>query len=106
MSATPDERASRRHRIRRSPGPSEAGAAVPAPRRSWPCTHMSALAVRSSVEVIGMQSQAAPAAYRSRQAGSLVENTTSTFAERLATRTVFELLRIARQCSGQGRAVG
>jgi len=48
---------------------------------------MSALAVRSSVEVIGMQSQAASAAYRSRQAGSLVEDTTSTFAEGLATRT-------------------
>ena len=52
---------------------------------------MSALAVRSSVEVIGMQSQAAPAAHRSRQAGSLVEDTTSTFAEGLATRTAFEL---------------
>src|SRR3974377_1300528 len=52
---------------------------------------MSALALRSSVEVIGMQSQAAPAAYRSWQAGTLVEDTTSTFAEGLATRTAFEL---------------
>lgn len=44
-----------------------------------------ARAVRSSVEVIGVQSEAAPAAYRSWQAGTLVEDTTSTFAEGLAT---------------------
>src|SRR5262249_169073 len=50
-----------------------------------------AKAVRSSVEVIGVQSQAAPAAYRSWQAGALVEDATSTFAEGLATRTAFEL---------------
>jgi len=50
-----------------------------------------AKAVRSSVEVIGVQSEAAPAAYRSWQAGALVEDTTSTFAEGLATRTAFEL---------------
>jgi threonine dehydratase len=50
-----------------------------------------AKAVRPSVEVIGVQSQAAPAAYRSWQAGVLVEDTTSTFAEGLATRTAFEL---------------
>jgi threonine dehydratase len=50
-----------------------------------------AKAVRSSVEVIGVQSEAAPAAYRSWQAGTLVEDTTSTFAEGLATRTAFEL---------------
>jgi threonine dehydratase len=50
-----------------------------------------AKAVRSSVEVIGVQSQAAPAAYRSWRAGSLVEDTTGTFAEGLATRTAFEL---------------
>ena len=48
-------------------------------------------AVRPSIEVIGVQSEAAPAAYRSWRAGSLVEDTTSTFAEGLATRTAFEL---------------
>jgi threonine dehydratase len=50
-----------------------------------------AKAVRPSIEVIGVQSSAAPAAYRSWQAGTLVEDTTSTFAEGLATRTAFEL---------------
>jgi len=50
-----------------------------------------AKAVRPSIEVIGVQSEAAPAAYRSWRAGSLVEDTTSTFAEGLATRTAFEL---------------
>ena len=50
-----------------------------------------ATAVRPSIEVIGVQSEAAPAAYRSWQAGTLVEDTTSTFAEGLATRTAFEL---------------
>jgi len=50
-----------------------------------------AKAVRPSVEVIGVQSEAAPAAYRSWRAGALVEDTTSTFAEGLATRTAFEL---------------
>src|SRR5579864_3348233 len=50
-----------------------------------------AKAVRSSAEVIGVQSEAAPAAYRSWRAGTLVEDTTSTFAEGLATRTAFEL---------------
>ena len=50
-----------------------------------------AKAVRSSVEVIGVQSEAAPAAYRSWRAGALVEDTTGTFAEGLATRTAFEL---------------
>src|SRR5229473_5914248 len=50
-----------------------------------------AKAVRSSAEVIGVQSQAAPAAYRSWRAGSLVQDTTGTFAEGLATRTAFEL---------------
>jgi threonine dehydratase len=48
-------------------------------------------AVRPSITVIGVQSEAAPAAYRSWRAGSLVEDTTSTFAEGLATRTAFEL---------------
>jgi threonine dehydratase len=50
-----------------------------------------AKAVRASIEVIGVQSEAAPAAYRSWQARSLVEDTTSTFAEGLATRTAFDL---------------
>jgi threonine dehydratase len=50
-----------------------------------------AKAVRSSVEVIGVQSQAAPAAYRSWRAGALVEDRTATFAEGLATRTAFDL---------------
>src|SRR5215470_10021003 len=50
-----------------------------------------AKAVRPSIEVIGVQSGAAPAAYRSWQARSLVEDTMGTFAEGLATRTAFEL---------------
>ncbi|HEY7013019.1 MAG TPA: threonine/serine dehydratase [Streptosporangiaceae bacterium] len=50
-----------------------------------------AKAVRPSVEVIGVQSEAAPAAYRSWRGRSLVEDATSTFAEGLATRTAFEL---------------
>ena len=50
-----------------------------------------AKAVRPSVEVIGVQSEAAPAAYRSWRSGTLIEDTTSTFAEGLATRTAFEL---------------
>ena len=50
-----------------------------------------AKAVRPSIEVIGVQAQAAPAAYRSWQARALVDDTTSTFAEGLATRTAFEL---------------
>jgi threonine dehydratase len=50
-----------------------------------------AKAMRPSIEVIGVQSEAAPAAYRSWRAGTLVEDTTSTFAEGLATRTAFEL---------------
>jgi threonine dehydratase len=51
-----------------------------------------AKAVRPSIEVIAVQSEAAPAAYRSWRAGSLVADTSnSTFAEGLATRTAFEL---------------
>jgi threonine dehydratase len=50
-----------------------------------------AKSVRPSIEVIGVQAEAAPAAYRSWQARSLVTDTTSTFAEGLATRTAFEL---------------
>jgi threonine dehydratase len=48
-------------------------------------------AVRPSIEVIGVQSEAAPAAYRSWRARELLEGTNSTFAEGLATRTAFEL---------------
>jgi threonine dehydratase len=59
---------------------------------------VAAKAVRRSIEVIGVQSEAAPAAYRSWQAGALVEDATSTFAEGLATRTAFELpQRILRE---------
>jgi threonine dehydratase len=50
-----------------------------------------AKAVRPSIEVIGVQSEAAPAAYRSWRDGALVQDSTSTFAEGLATRTAFEL---------------
>jgi len=50
-----------------------------------------AKAVRPSIQVIGVQSEAAPAAYRSWQARSLLNDATSTFAEGLATRTAFEL---------------
>jgi threonine dehydratase len=50
-----------------------------------------AKAVRPAIEVIGVQSAAAPAAYRSWRAGTLVEDVTATFAEGLATRTAFEL---------------
>jgi threonine dehydratase len=57
-----------------------------------------AKAARPAIEVIGVQSEAAPAAYRSWQQGTLVEAANSTFAEGLATRTAFELpQRILRQ---------
>jgi threonine dehydratase len=60
-----------------------------------------AAAVSPSIEVIGVQSAAAPAAYRSWRAGELVEDSTSTFAEGLATRTAFELpQRIMRELLG------
>jgi threonine dehydratase len=52
---------------------------------------VAANAIRPSIEVIGVQSEAAPAAYRSWQAGALVEDTNTTFAEGLATGTAFEL---------------
>jgi len=59
---------------------------------------VAAKAARTSIEVIGVQSEAAPAAYRSWQTGTLVQDTTSTFAEGLATRTAFELpQRILRE---------
>jgi threonine dehydratase len=50
-----------------------------------------AKATRPSIEVIGVQSEAAPAAYRSWRARSLVEDANNTSAEGLATGTAFEL---------------
>jgi threonine dehydratase len=50
-----------------------------------------AKSVRPSVQVIGVQSEAAPAAQRSWRARALVTDGTSTMAEGLATRTAFEL---------------
>ncbi len=52
---------------------------------------IAAKAVNPTVEVIGVQSEAAPAAYRSWQARELVVDEMGTFAEGLATRTAFEL---------------
>jgi threonine dehydratase len=52
---------------------------------------IAAKAIRRSIEVIGVQAEAAPAACRSWQARALVEDAMSTFAEGLATRTAFEL---------------
>jgi Pyridoxal-phosphate dependent enzyme len=67
---------------------------------------VAAKAVRSSVEVIGVQSEAAPAAYRSWRAGALVADTTSTFAEGLATRTAFELPQQILRAGAGRRAAG
>jgi threonine dehydratase len=50
-----------------------------------------AKAINPAVRVIGVQSQAAPAAYRSWREQRLVEDRMETFAEGLATRTAFEL---------------
>src|ERR671925_1265633 len=50
-----------------------------------------AKAVSPSVRVIGVQSEAAPAAFRSWHERRLVEDRMGTFAEGLATRTAFEL---------------
>jgi threonine dehydratase len=50
-----------------------------------------AQALRPELEVIGVQSEAAPAAYRSWQARRLVDDVMGTTAEGLATRTAFEL---------------
>jgi threonine dehydratase len=61
-------------------------------------TAIVARAVRPSIEVIGVQSAAAPAAFRSWQAGMLVTAANSTLAEGLATRTAFDLpQRIMRE---------
>ena len=57
-----------------------------------------ARAVKPTAKVIGVQSEAAPAAYRSWRERRLVEDRMQTFAEGLATRTAFELpQRILRQ---------
>ena len=57
-----------------------------------------AQAVEPGAKVIGVQSDAAPAAYRSWREGRLVEDRMGTFAEGLATRTAFELpQRILRE---------
>jgi threonine dehydratase len=50
-----------------------------------------AKAVQPAIEVIGVQSDAAPAAFRSWQARALLDGETSTHAEGLATRVPFEL---------------
>jgi threonine dehydratase len=50
-----------------------------------------AKAIKPAIKVIGVQSEAAPAAFRSWQERRLVEDRMGTFAEGLATRTAFEL---------------
>jgi threonine dehydratase len=50
-----------------------------------------AKAINPEIEVIAVQSEQAPAAFRSWEAGRLVEEKTTTIAEGLATRTAFEL---------------
>ena len=50
-----------------------------------------AKAVDPAIRVIGVQSEAAPAAHRSWRLRELVEDRMETFAEGLATRTAFEL---------------
>jgi threonine dehydratase len=52
---------------------------------------VTAKAIRSDVEVVGVQSEAAPAAYRAWREGELVEDRMGTFAEGLQTRVAFEL---------------
>jgi threonine dehydratase len=50
-----------------------------------------AKAINPAIRVIGVQSDAAPAAFRSWQERRLVEDKMETCAEGLATRTAFEL---------------
>jgi threonine dehydratase len=50
-----------------------------------------AKAVRPEIQVLGVQSEAAPAAFRSWQARALIDDEMSTTAEGLATRVPFEL---------------
>ena len=52
---------------------------------------IAAKSIRSSIEVIGVQSEAAPAAYRSWASRSLLEDRMATRAEGLASRVAFEL---------------
>jgi threonine dehydratase len=52
---------------------------------------VAAKSIRDSIEVIGVQSDAAPAAYRSWKSRSLLEDRMATRAEGLATRVAFEL---------------
>jgi threonine dehydratase len=52
---------------------------------------IAAKAIRASIEIIGVQSEAAPAAYHSWKSQHLVEDRMETLAEGLATRTAFEL---------------
>jgi len=52
---------------------------------------IAAKSIRNSIEVIGVQSEAAPAAYRSWASRSLLEDRMATRAEGLATRVAFEL---------------
>ena len=52
---------------------------------------VAAKAIRREVEVIGVQSEAAPAAYRAWRERCLLEDRMETFAEGLATRVAFEL---------------
>jgi threonine dehydratase len=54
-------------------------------------TCIAAKAINPAVRVIGVQSDAAPAAYRSWREGALVEDRMGTYAEGLATRTAFAL---------------
>lgn len=59
---------------------------------------IAAKALRPELRVIGVQAEAAPAAYRSWREGVLVVDRMETFAEGLATRTAFELpQRILRE---------
>jgi threonine dehydratase len=52
---------------------------------------IAAHAINPDIQVIGVQAQSAPAAYRSWQAKALLEDSSTTFAEGLATRTSFWL---------------
>lgn len=62
------------------------------------CIAVHGLASSKPIEVIGVQSHAAPAAYRSWKEGALLEDEMGTAAEGLATRTAFELpQRILRE---------
>jgi threonine dehydratase len=54
-------------------------------------TCIAAKAINPQVQVIGVQSEEAPAAYRSWRARELVEDRMGTIAEGLATRTAFQL---------------